>query len=100
MAWGSVPLNTFTHTTLFQGVHHLDEVTLVLHHRVDAIVGRRDLVEDDRRPSRRGRRPVNESLLPATRGVHTGKGEEIDHPEVAADGTVECWQRRFPQRRA
>ena len=73
---------------LLQGVHHLDEVTLVLHHRVDVIVGRRDLVEDDRRPSRRGRRAVNYSLLPATGGVHAGKGEEVDHPEVAGDATV------------
>jgi hypothetical protein len=33
----------FTHT-LLQGLHHLDEVTLVLHHRVDVIVVPRDLV--------------------------------------------------------
>jgi hypothetical protein len=27
----------FTHTTCFKVLHHLDEATLVLHHRVDVV---------------------------------------------------------------
>jgi hypothetical protein len=37
-------------------------------------------------------------LLIATAGIHTGKGEKVDHPEISGDPTIPGRQRRSPPR--